>query len=223
MVIYCHDDVQMVVGWLRDPNPGKTLRSSTYVNVSTPLSNDREDPVLMSSEMPEKTESLLSCLVISNPSVEPGTRFIFLKRGGKKEGDCAQVLTVINLSVVYGSARLTRLEILASNRHFGGVGFPYPDSTDADQYLKRNDLFNGEEFQKVGVDHAILCLYEGDHFWEKRGESLFACIVRNSTDPINPLCLFSSVSPGDCFGEAVSEKIDLNLRVLGNTIFKVYL
>lgn len=221
MIMYGTGDVKLVVGWISSGNTAKILRSNKCVDVNTPLNNNRGDPTLWSKEMPGNLESLVSSFVITNPSIEPGTRIVFVKPNGKKEGNCVQVLTVMNLSPIVGTVRIARIELQVANSHFGGDwGLPYPSSTELVQFNERNEL-KFDDLQKVGVDHALVLFFEGEFFWDKRGEDLFAGCVRDSTDSLFPLCLFSKVDESDCFGDCFSEKIDLNSRVLGDSLFQV--
>ena len=118
--MYGTGDVKLVVGWISSGNTAKTLRSNKCVDVNTPLNKNRGDPTLWSKEMPGNLESLVSSFVITNPSIEPGTRIVFVKPNGKKEGNCVQVLTVMNLSPIVGTVRITRIELQVANSYFGG-------------------------------------------------------------------------------------------------------
>ena len=71
----------LVLGWLPEANMGKHLRSSDYRKVRTPKSNDRSEPNLFSLEMDANEQHFKSRLLSSHPSVEVGTRVLFL---GKK-------------------------------------------------------------------------------------------------------------------------------------------
>ena len=211
----------LVLGWLPEANMGKLLRSSAYRKVRTSKSNDRSEPNLFSLEMDADEEVMQSRLLSSHPSVEVGTRVLFL---GKKPSG-VQVLTIVNFATVSGAVGFTRLELVVSNTHFG-LGdevFRFPDSTNEAQHLPRCNIPLVEDSFKIGVDHATLLLKEGQYVWIKNNDdALFASVVVDAIDPLQPLILLSKASPGtDGFAKPFIQRMHLAEEVTGVSLFMV--
>jgi hypothetical protein len=221
MCMYVLGGKRLVLGWLPEENMGKLLRSSTYRKVRTPKINDRSEPTLFSLEMDAKEQDLQSRFLSSHPSVEVGTRILFL---GKKPAG-VQVLTIVNFAPVSGPVGFTRLELVVSNTHFG-LGdevFPFPDSTSDSQFLPRCNIPLIEASFRIGVDHATLLLREGQYLWIKDNyDDLFASVVVDATDPLQPLILQSKACPGtEGFAKPFIQRIKLPEEVTGVSLFMV--
>ena len=210
---------KIVICWVSDENKGCTLTSSTYRNVRTPITSNRADPTLFSSEMVADEQSLLSRMLVTHHSLELGDRVLHV---GIKHS-CVQVLTVVDFLPITNTVGLTRLDLVVSNTHFGThEPFPNFDSTCESQYQSRTELPLIEKSIKIGSDHAVIVLREGQTFWKKNGDTLFAGLVLYATDPLQPLCLLSKDSPGtDGFGAPVPERIYMLQETTGVSLFTV--
>jgi hypothetical protein len=210
---------KIVVCWLSDENKGSRITSSTFRNVRTPLTSNRADPTLFSSDMVADEQALQSRMLVTHPSLELGDRVLHV---GTKHS-CVQVLTVVDFIPVSNTVGLTRLDLQVSNTHFGdGEPFPNFDSTCESQYQSRTELPLIEKSITIGSDHAVIVLREGQMFWKKNGDTLFACLVLDATDPLHPLCLLSKESPGpDGFGAPVPERIHMLEETTGVSLFTV--
>ena len=219
MHMYVSGGRKLVMGWLSDENKGTQINSSTFRNVRTPNSSDRAEPNLWSLEMVATEESLQSRMLVSHPSVEIGTRVLFV---GQRPS-CVQLVTVVDFSPVCGSVFLSRIELVVSNTHYGhGEAFPCSDSTSESQYHSRSGVPLIEKSFKIGSDHALLVLTEGQTFWNKKDDTLFACLVLDATDPLHPLCMLSKDSPGTAgFGDPFVERINMLEKATGASLFTV--
>jgi len=210
---------KIVLCWLSDENKGTTLTSSTFRKVRTPLTSNRADPTLFSADMVADEQSLLSRMLVTHHSLELGDRVLHC---GMKYS-CVQVLTVVDFFPVSNTFGLTRLDLIVSNTHFGtDEPFPNFDSTCESQYQLRTVLPLIEKSITIGSDHAVIVLREGQTFWKKNGDTLFAGLVLDATDPLQPLCLLSKDSQGiDGFGAPVPERIFMLQETTGVSLFTV--
>ena len=224
IMYYILDNGKLVMGWLPEKNKGRALRSSTYLVVRTPTTMVcGSGHTFWNLEMPSNSESICSRLLVTNPSIDIGRRVFFKGSNGRNSNvnNCVQFLTVVNVSLVNKTVSHPRLDLVVLNSFF--ESFPHSDSTDPSECVFRSNLpmIKNNSF-KIGVDHALISFKEGDFFWWKMDEELYAGIVLDALDPIRMLCLVSKDAPGiSGFDTPFTQRLNLLDEVTGVTIFTV--